>query len=222
MVACACKINRTGDYYTFKMSTSWHEQAVTVTGSIGSGKSTVCSVFKELGAAVISADELARQAVLPGSQALKEIVLTFGADVLNPDGTLNRQKLAQIIFADPFKRKTLEKITHPVIKALAEKEFQAAKAQNPPLIVYDCPLLFETGLDKSGFQKIILVAADEESSLKRIVARDNTTEAEARTRLASQMPLAEKRTRADVVIENSGTLEELREKVMAAYKKLIA
>ena len=88
MVACACKINRTGDYYTFKMSTSWHEQAVTVTGSIGSGKSTVCSVFKELGAAVISADELARQAVLPGSQALKEIVLTFGADGVPAAGAL--------------------------------------------------------------------------------------------------------------------------------------
>ena len=220
MVACACEINRTGDYYTFKMSTSWHSQAVTVTGSIGSGKSTVCSILKELGAAVISADELARKAVLPGSQALKEIVLTFGPEVLNPNGSLNRTKLAQIVFSESNKRKTLEKITHPVIKALAEKAFHSVKAQNPPLIVYDCPLLFETGLDKAGFKKIILVAADEEASLERIVARDHITEAEARARLASQMPLAEKRKGADIVIENSGTMEELREKVVVTFKEL--
>lgn len=202
------------------MSTNWHAEAVALTGTIGSGKSTVAGILKSLGATVVSADELAREAVKPGSAELLQIAEKFGAQVLLPDGSLDRKKLGEIVFSDPAKRKALEAITHPVIKQLAAKAFEHAKVSGAKLIVYECPLLFEAKLEGEGFRKIVLVTAPAELCLSRMIKRDKLSESEAKKRIASQLPIEEKRLRSDIIIENSGSLDELKARVVRLYSEL--
>src|SRR5690554_4365671 len=154
------------------MSTEAHHQVIAVTGSIGSGKSTACKLLSNMGACVVSADDLARKAVLPGSPALEEIAARFGAKVLNSDGSLNRRALGSIVFENHAALRELEAFTHPRIAQLAEQEFAQALKSRCLLVVYDCPLLFEVGLEKRGFKAVVLIAADEEVSLERVTARD--------------------------------------------------
>lgn len=198
------------------MSDSWRKNAIAVTGIAGSGKSTVTRLLREMGAFTMDADELAREVVEPGSPALGEIQRAFGNDVMNADGTLNRKKLGAVIFHDTEKRRQLERITHPRIRDLAAA--RAAEAEHAPLVVYDCPLLFEAGLD--GFKKIVVVSSDEASAVRRMMARANISREEAVSRLRAQLPLEEKKRRADIVIENNGTLEELREQVQRIFDSL--
>ena len=202
------------------MDRSWHQKAVAVTGTIGSGKSVVAEIFCKLGAFTCSADELARLAVAPGSPALKKIVEDFGPSVVDARGALIRKALGKIIFSDPQKRKALEQVTHPEIRRLAAETFAAAFEQDFPLYVYECPLLFETGLEQKGFFKIITVTAPEKMCLERIIQRDGIPREAAQKRLNSQYSIEQKKAGADIILENSSSLAELELKVRKVFEQL--
>lgn len=202
---------------------AWQSQVTVVTGTIGSGKSTVVDIMKELGACCVSADELARRAVAKGSEGLASIVREFGEGVLREDGVLDRKKLAEVVFNDKEKLARLEAITHPIIAALAESEFSAAIARGEPgLLVYECPLFFEKGMAAQSFGRVVLVTADEQTCLERVMKRDGVDESQARARLAKQLPVEEKRKGADIIIDNSFTLDHLRSQVTIHYRALLA
>jgi dephospho-CoA kinase len=190
-----------------------------LTGGIGSGKSMVARMFAQLGADVIDADQLAREVVEPGQPALAEIVTAFGQDILLPDGRLNRSKLAGIIFADAGARARLNAITHPKIRERMDAEIAARRSGTGVLIV-DIPLLYENA--RTGtVETVIVVWVDPETQLRRLQERDGLTAEEARQRIAAQMPLDEKRTRADLVVDNSGSRESTRRQVEAIYRRYV-
>ena len=188
-----------------------------LTGGIGSGKSMVASMFAQLGADVIDADQLARAVVEPGQPALGEIATAFGRDILLPDGRLDRSKLARIIFADPVARGKLNATTHPRIRERMDAAI-AARASRPGVLIADIPLLYENDR-ASTVEMVIVVWVDPETELRRLHERDGLTEEEARQRIAAQMPLDEKRARADVVIDNSGSREDTRRQVEVIYRR---
>jgi dephospho-CoA kinase len=188
-----------------------------LTGGIGSGKSMVLSMFANLGAEVIDADQLAREVVEPGQPALEEIATAFGRDMLMPDGRLDRGKLARIIFADPVARARLNAITHPRIQERMATEM-ALRGSRPGLLIVDIPLLYEN--DRSDtVESVIVVWVDAKTQLRRLTERDGLTPDEARQRIAAQMPLDEKRARADLVVDNSGSRENTRRQVEAIYRR---
>jgi dephospho-CoA kinase len=188
-----------------------------LTGGIGSGKSMVASMFAQLGADVIDADQLARDVVEPGQPALVEIATAFGRDVLLADGRLDRGKLGRIIFADPVARGKLNAITHPRIRERIDAEI-AARGSRPGVLVVDIPLLYENDRTRT-VETVIVVWVDSKTQLRRLNERNGLTEEEARQRIAAQMPLDEKRARADVVIDNSGSRENTRRQVEAIYRR---
>lgn len=192
-----------------------------LTGGIASGKSTVAAWFAELGAAVVDADLLAREAVAPGAATLAELVTVFGEGILTAQGALDRARLAGVIFDDPAARARLEAITHPAIAALAEERLADLAAENRGLIVYEAPLLFEAGAEKRVDQ-VLLVLVEPQVQLARVMARDQLDAAAARARIAAQWPQADKVLRADYVIDNSGSPEEVRKMVTALYSELSA
>jgi len=191
-----------------------------LTGGIGSGKSMVASMFAQLGADVIDADQLARDVVEPGQPALEEIASAFGRDILLPDGRLNRGKLARIIFADPVARGTLNAITHPRIRERMDAEITARRSR-AGVLVADIPLLYENNRTRA-VETVIVVWVDPKTQLRRLQERDGLSKEEARQRIAAQMPLDEKRARADVVIDNSGSRENTRRQVEAVYRRYAA
>jgi dephospho-CoA kinase len=191
-----------------------------LTGGIGSGKSMVARMFAQLGGDVIDADQLAREVVEPGQPALEEIATAFGRDILLPDGRLNRGKLARIIFADPAARARLNAITHPRIRERMDAEI-AARRSGSGVLVVDIPLLYEN--DRTGtVETVIVVWVDPDTQLRRLRERDGLTVEEARQRIAAQMPLHEKRARADLVIDNNGSREDTRRQVEAIYRRYAA
>jgi dephospho-CoA kinase len=185
---------------------------VGLTGSVGTGKSTVANFFEELGAYVIDWDELARDVVQPHSKAWKEIVEYFGKDILNEDLTINRQKLAEIVFSDKKKLEKLNQIVHPEVFKEDERIADEIKNLDPDaLIVKDIPLLFE--LTRPIFvDRIVVVTASEQTQLRRLVEKGMSRE-DAQNRIKSQFPLKEKTKSADFVINNDGSLEETRKQV---------
>ena len=187
-----------------------------VTGGIASGKSLVADCFVECGAILVSADLLAREVVNPGSPTLAKLVDAFGADILTPGGFLNREVMAQKVFADPVARRLLESITHPAIAHLAECRLAELSRAPHDLIVYEVPLLFEAGAE-DRVDQVLVVVVDLEAQLKRLLQRDNLNEAEAKQRIAAQWPQADKVQKADFVIDNSGTLQQTRVAVAALY-----
>ncbi len=188
-----------------------------LTGGIGSGKSMVARMFAQIGADVIDADQLARDVVEPGQPALEEIATAFGRDILLPDGRLHRGKLAGIIFADPAARARLNAITHPRIRQRMDAEI-AARRSGSGVLVVDIPLLYEN--DRTAtVEAVIVVWVNEKTQLRRLRERDGLTLEEARQRIAAQMPLDEKRARADMVIDNSGSRENTRRQVEAIYRR---
>ena len=189
---------------------------VGLTGSIGSGKSTVAEVWAAAGAEIVDADEISREIVLPGGPVLAAIVARFGPEVLSANGTLNRAVLRKLVFADPMKRRDLEKITHPEIRARAEAKIKVAIADcqkaavgEKKIIVYVIPLLFESPVRPKLIDRTVVVSASEEVLIQRIVARDQCSEADARQRLKTQLPSAEKEKLADYVVKNDGDLASL-------------
>jgi dephospho-CoA kinase len=180
-----------------------------LTGGIGSGKSTVAALLRELGATVIDADEATRAVQAPGSPGLQQLVEAFGPEILTPDGALDRPRLAAIAFSDPEARRRLNEIIHPLVREwMAERQREAAE-RGDAAVVLEVPLLFETR-GAEGLDAVVLVYAPEDVQLKRLIEARGMDERAARARIASQMPIEEKRRLASHVIPNTGTLEELR------------
>lgn len=190
-----------------------------LTGGIASGKSTVAKILKRLGAAVVDADALAREVVEPGHDAWKDIVEAFGAEVLQPDRTLDRQKLRATIFNNPAARKKLEAIIHPRVRALAEERIHQHAAAGYEIVVYEVPLLFEGNLQE-WLRPVVLVACDLNIQIRRLQERDSLSVEAAQKHIDAQMSLAKKRLLADYVIENDGTLADLERKVQAVLNKI--
>lgn len=190
-----------------------------LTGGVATGKSTVVRRLKELGAAVIDADQLAREVVEPGEPALEEIRQRFGPEVIGEDGQLDRARLARIVFEDEEARKALEAIVHPRIRSRMRAKIEEFKAQGEPVVVCDIPLLFETGVALDWVDRTVVVYAPKEVQLQRLMARNGLTLEEAERRIAAQMPTEEKARRADAVIDNSRGLEETFRQVDALWKE---
>jgi len=194
---------------------------VGLTGGIASGKSTVAKILERLGAAVINADALSREVVEPGKDAWKEIIDAFGAGVLQPDQTLDRQKLRTVIFNDSDGRKKLEAIIHPRVRALAEEKIREHAVAGYSIIVYEVPLLFEGNLHE-WLRPVILVACNVDTQRARLQERDRLTQTEAQKHIGAQMSLEEKRRLADYVIENDGSLADLERQVRTVLEKIKA
>lgn len=195
---------------------------VGLTGSIATGKSTVSRMFAHLGARVIDADLLAREVVMPGQAAFARIVEEFGSEVVLEDGSLDRKRLGALVFGDAAKRKRLEEITHPAIGARQQRILSVLEEEAfEGVALWDAALLFEGG-GAAKMDRVVVVYADPEVEFRRLVARDGLSDADARARIASQMPIAEKAERAHYVIDNSGTREETERQVRAVYGALLA
>lgn len=192
---------------------------VGLTGGIATGKSTVASMLRGLGARVIDADELAREVVKPGQDAWQEIVAAFGSEILRGDQTVDREKLRKLVFQNREARKKLESITHPRIRKLAQARVQELAAEGAEIIIYDAPLLFENQVHL-WLRPVVLVACHPTIQKKRLQDRDRLTEEEIRQHLEAQMSLEEKRKLADFVIENDGDLEELQKQVGDVWEKI--
>jgi len=189
-----------------------------LTGGIASGKTSVAALLERLGAVVVDADRLAREIVEPGEEALTGIVAAFGEKVLNCDGTLNRAALAEIVFSDQTARRTLEAITHPAIRQRAEQRLARLKEAGVETAFYMAPLLFEAGT-ASRVQEVWVVYLDRETQLKRLMARDGLNREAALLRIASQMPMEEKKRLASIVIDNSGSRSELEAQVLRLWRE---
>lgn len=189
-----------------------------LTGGIATGKSSVAAMLADLGAKVIDADQLSRDAVIPGSQTLEQIADLFGRQILLPDGSLNRQLLRSLVFSDPAKRMHLEKILHPAIKTLALERIEEFKLSDTQVVVYMAPLLIESGAT-DRVDEIWVVTVQEEVQLERLMARDHCSLNEALNIIAAQMPLTEKKRYGLVIIDNSGSLEVTRQQVLAAWQQ---
>jgi dephospho-CoA kinase len=193
---------------------------VALTGGIATGKSYCLARFAALGAAVIDADRLARDAVAPGSSALEAVALRFGRSILLPDGSLDRAALGRIVFNDRAARADLEAIVHPeVYRGIGE--WFASRPPATRLAIADIPLLFETG-HNHDFNRVIVAACDPHQQLTRLMARDRLSEPEARARLNAQWPIEEKVARADHVIRTGGTLADTDAQVRTVYELLMA
>jgi dephospho-CoA kinase len=180
-----------------------------LTGGIGSGKSTVSRLLKQRGAVIVDADAIAREVVAPGTPGLAAVVEAFGDGVVAPDGSLDRPALAAVVFADPDARKRLDAIVHPLVRARATEVAAAAPAD--AVVVNDVPLLVETG-QAGSYDLVLVVEADPGTRVARLVQRGLTAE-DARARMAAQATDEQRRAVADVVLDNSGTPEELEAQV---------
>jgi dephospho-CoA kinase len=195
---------------------------VGLTGGIASGKSTVSRQLAGLGCQLIDADVLAREVVAPGEPALAAIVEAFGREVLQPDGTLDRARVAAAIFADPAKRKRLEAITHPAILGRRQARLDALAASGfDGIVVQDAALLIEVG-GHAHVDRLVVVYADPTVQRERLMRRDGLARDEAKRRIASQMPLADKAALAHYVIDNSDSPEETAAQVRAVHAALLA
>jgi dephospho-CoA kinase len=192
---------------------------VGLTGGIGTGKSTVAAVLRELGATVIDADEATRAVQARGSEGLRQLVAAFGDGILTPEGDLDRGRVADIAFRDPEARQRLNGIVHPLVRRwMAERQAEAVE-RGDPVVVMDIPLLFEAR-GAGAFETVLLVYAPEELALRRLVEQRGMTEEQARARMAAQMPIEDKRALATHVIENTGSVDELRERVGRVWAEL--
>ncbi|MCB0332409.1 MAG: dephospho-CoA kinase [Bdellovibrionales bacterium] len=198
-----------------------------LTGTIGSGKSTVANILEDSGSILLDADVLAREVVLPDSEGLRALRNQFGQSIILPDGTLDRKKLGSLVFSDPKARESLESILHPLIRQLylsklSKLQSEAQNGLHPQAlsIVYVVPLLFESKNTYPEIDKTIVVAAPRELCIKRIMARDHCSSELAEQKLDSQLPIEEKIKRADYVVNNTGTTEELESEVHHLIRSL--
>lgn len=189
-----------------------------LTGGIASGKSSVARLIEERGVPVIDADQLAREAVKPGSPALERIADVFGREVVSVDGTLDRKRLGTLVFADADKRRQLETILHPEIRRLGEEQIARAATAGQRVLVYMAPLLIEAGA-ADRVDEIWVVTVRPEIQLQRLMDRDGIDRAAAQRIIDSQMPLAEKAAHGRILIDNSGTPQETRQLLADIWKK---
>ena len=188
-----------------------------LTGGIASGKSTVARRFAELGVPVIDADEIARAVVEPGQPGLAEVLRRFGAGVLAPNGGLDRRALRELIFSDSSKRRDLERILHPLIRAEMERQAQAARG---PYLVMAIPLLVESGL-RDRVDRVLVVDAGEAAQVARLMERDGGSEEQARSILAAQASRTARLQAADDVLDNRGSEADLRLAVDALHQRFL-
>jgi dephospho-CoA kinase len=184
---------------------------VGLTGGIGSGKSEVARRLVAHGAVLIDADVAAREVVVPGSRGLSQIVAAFGDDVLSPDGSLDRARLGEMIFGDPELRAKLNAIVHPLVRewmGAAERTAVQAAAPPGPIVVHDVPLLAESR-GKAGFDLVIVVDVPAELQAERLVSQRGMTRGQARARMEAQASREQRLEVADIVIDNSGSLDDL-------------
>jgi dephospho-CoA kinase len=193
---------------------------VGLTGGIATGKSTVAQMFKRCGAVVIDADQLARDVVRPGKPAWRDILKVFGKDVLSPNRSINRSALAAIVFRNRRKLRRLERIVHPRVAREQLRLMRRITARSPnAVVVYEVPLLFESGAHKR-VDKIVVVTADRETQIARLKRRNGLTRAEALRRIENQMPLAGKVRQADVVLNGTDDKAVVRKEVRQVLKNL--
>lgn len=184
-----------------------------LTGGIACGKSTVASMLVCRGALLIDADRIAREVVEPGTPVLTQVIERFGADLLQEDGSLDRKKLGERVFGNPAALKDLEGLLHPQIRATMRERMQAYETQYPDkLVVVDVPLLYESNL-QAMYKQIMVVYVPRRIQLERLMKRDGITEEQANKRLNSQMSIDTKKELADIVIDNSGTMEETEQQI---------
>jgi dephospho-CoA kinase len=190
---------------------------VGLTGGVGSGKSTVSAMLRDLGAVVVDADLLAREVVAPGTEGLAEIVDAFGPGVLTPEGELDRPAMGKIVFADEEARRRLEAIIHPRVRERSAR--MEAEAGQDAVVVHDIPLLAETG-QAGTFDAVVVVDVPVETQVQRLVELRGMSREEAEARIAAQATREQRRAVATYVIDNTGTLEDLRERVTKVFEAL--
>ena len=188
-----------------------------LTGGIGSGKSTVASIFANLGIRVINADQLARDVVEHGSPALATIVERYGNDILQEDGSLNRSELREIVFTNVSEREWLEQLTHPLIAQLIKDQLQAVSS---PYTILESPLLIETN-QKELVDRILVIDIVEETQLQRTLARDDSAQATIKAIINSQIPREQRLEAADDVVDNSGNLEATEREILRLHEQYL-
>jgi dephospho-CoA kinase len=194
---------------------------VGLTGNIGSGKSTAVLTFAELGAHVIDADAVVHELLAPGSEVHASVIRAFGEGYLDHDGTINRRRLGEFVFASPEKLRLLNSLIHPEVRTVVlGRIVELEQSVGNGIVIVDAALMVESGFYKL-FDKIIVVACDPALQMARVMNRDGLTAEEARARIAAQMPVAEKLRVAHYTIETSGTLRQTREQTEAIYKDLL-
>ena len=191
---------------------------VALTGNAAAGKSTVARWFKEWGATLIDADDLVREVERPGSPTLTQIARHFGEPVLLPDGSLDRPRLRRIMLEDPAQREALNAIVHPAVQARRDQLVRAARARGDAIVINDIPLLFEV-LDPGAFDLVVLVDAPEAVRRARLGER-GLGAAEIELLLAAQLPADVKRGRSDIVLDNGGTLDQLKRAAWDAWQDI--
>lgn len=193
---------------------------VGLTGGIASGKSVVSKILSDLGALVIDADEISREVMVPHSNVWKQVISAFGNEILREDLTIDRKKLADIVFKNPRQLSKLNSLLHPEINKRIVEKLESIKEKYPhAIVVIDAALLIETGMYKR-YDKLVVVYVKEGTQLKRLMARDGMSRDEAQRRINSQLPLREKVKLADFVIENESSLRQTREKVERIFNTL--
>ncbi len=192
-----------------------------MTGGIASGKSTVADMLARQGARVLDADRIAREAVRKGTPAHAEIIAHFGETMLQEDGEIDRSRLAKLVFNDETARKLLERIVHPFVKKEIVRRLERIRREDPhAVVILDVPLLFEAGMERD-LDDIIVVYVPKAVQIRRLMARDGSSRAEALARIRSQMPLEKKRDLAKRVIDNSGSLENTWSQTLEVYRQLL-
>ncbi|MDD5015077.1 MAG: dephospho-CoA kinase [Atribacterota bacterium] len=197
---------------------------VGLTGGIVGGKSTIASMFRNLGAKIIDADKLGHSIILPDKPAWRKIVKLFGEDVLKGDLTIDRKKLGKIVFEDQVLLQKLNKITHPEIIKIIKKEINSARNKTynqQKILMIDAALIYETKIDKF-MDKIIVIYIDKDEQIKRLIKRNNLSKDEASQRIKSQMPVEEKVKMADYIIDNNNSLDKTKKQVVKIWEELMS
>jgi len=192
-----------------------------VTGSITAGKSTGCKMLQEFGAQVIDADKLGHQCYLPGTESYKEVIHTFGQQILNQDGTVDRKALGTIVFNDPSQLKKLTDITWPAINNLAQVEFKKLKSQGAEIVIIEAAVLIESKL-YNLCDEVWAIVITPEVAIQRLAERNNMTKEEALKRINTQLSNEERSKYANVIIYNQSTIEEFRSNIAKEWKSLQA
>lgn len=190
-----------------------------LTGGIGTGKTTVSGMFKELGAIIIDADEISRHALDIGADCYSTTVEAFGPSIVAEDGRIDRKRLARIVFNDAYQLERLNGIIHPYVRRTIHAETERIKSSGCYLIVWDIPLLLESGYDKET-DAVLVVTCPTEIRLERLYARSGLNKEEALSRMRAQMTDEQRCARANYVIDNNGTIGDLRSKVQAVFEQL--
>ena len=194
-------------------------QVIGLTGGIATGKSTVSIILKKAGAIIIDADRIARDVVKKGLPAYQEIRDTFGDNVLLPEGEIDRSALGDIIFNDPQKKQLLNRIVHPHVSKETNLQLKHIEKAHPhSIVILDIPLLMEAQMHQD-LSDVIVVYVPEHTQIKRLMRRDGISEADARARVRSQMPIEEKKDLATIVIDNSGTRENTRKQTLEIFRR---